>query len=319
MVIVEKCPKCQQLHPEGQLDCTPELTEIKVIKEAAFSIAGAPARYPVSDSLLNEILDSRYRIIRVLGSGGMGKVYAAEHLITGKRYAIKVLNPNLADDEEARRRFAREAKAISAIEHPHIVELYDYGQTAHGVPFLAMEYMEGTTLRAFLAAAPAGGLPVGQAVSIALQMAQALQHVHERGIVHRDVKPDNIQIEVDSSKNVVAKLFDFGIARIQSQEAVTSAAAGPPRTLAYGAPEMYERHDYLSPAIDVYALGVTMFEILTKQRPFGGTGMALLLAHLKETPGSVAELRKDVRIPAELDALISRMLAKEPEVERVTV
>src|SRR5689334_1106645 len=112
MVIVEKCPQCQQLHAEGQLTCTQEPTEIEVIEEVAFSTAGAPPPAPRSDSLLHETLDERYRITRLLGSGGMGKVYAAEHLVTGKRFAIKVLNPQLANDEEARRRFAREARAI---------------------------------------------------------------------------------------------------------------------------------------------------------------------------------------------------------------
>jgi serine/threonine protein kinase len=315
MAMLEKCPQCQQPHPPGQLSCPPEPTEIELveIEEEAFSSVGAPAPAPPTDLLLGQLLDNRYRIERVLGAGGMGKVYAAVHLVTGKRFAIKMLHQQLTNDDEARRRFEREAKVVSTIDHPHIVDLYDYGQTPTRVPFLVMEYMEGATLRSFLGTLSGTAMPVSQAVLFALQMAQALQHVHERGVVHRDVKPDNIQLEVDSLQNMVAKLFDFGIARIQSQEAVTQAAACPPRTLAYAAPEMYERADYLSPAIDVYALGVTLFEILTNQRPFSGSGVELLLAHLKDAPPRASELRQDGKIPAALDALITRMLAKAPE------
>ncbi len=292
-----------------------ESTEIDVVEiaEDAFSAAGRPPPAPPADWLLGQLLDDRYAIERVLGSGGMGKVYAAVHLITGQRFAIKMLHPQMINDDEARRRFEREAKVVSTIDHPHIVELYDFGRTPNGAPFLVMEYMEGATLRTFLGKLTGGAMPVNQAVLIALQMAQALQHVHERGVVHRDVKPDNIQLEVDSAQNMIAKLFDFGIARIQSQEALTQASSGPPRTLAYAAPEMYERRDYLSPAIDVYALGVTLFEILTNQRPFGGSGVELLLAHLKNAPPRASELRRDERIPSALDTMISRMLAKTPE------
>ena len=313
MVSEENASKNQREHPGGRADGEKDATDVAAIPEDLFAATGLPGTSPASYPLLNRDLDQRYRVTRLLGSGGMGKVYAGVHIVTGKRFAIKVLNPELVHNDEARRRFEREAKAVMAIDHPHIVELYDYGQTPTGVPFITMEYLEGSTLRAFLSEAPATGLPVDQAMTIGLQMAQALQHVHERGVVHRDVKPDNIHIEVDRNQVVVAKLFDFGIARIQSQEAVTGAAAGPPRTLAYAAPEMYERSDYLSPAIDVYALGVTLFEIFTKQRPFSGSGVGLLLAHLKETPPNVSQLRRDVKIPTELDALVARMLAKKPE------
>lgn len=318
MAILEKCPLCQQPHPPGQEGCWPEHTELELveIEEASFSDVGQPPpehQGLPEDALLNQVLDNRYLLQRVLGAGGMGKVYAASHLVTGQRFAIKMLHPEYANFDEARRRFEREAKVIRTIDHPHIVELYDYGQTPAGTPFLVMEYMEGATLRSHICALTNGAMPVNQAVLVALQMAQALQHVHERGVVHRDVKPDNIQIEVDDSHNMVAKLFDFGIARIENHEAVTRATSGPPRTLAYAAPEMYERRDYLSPAIDVYALGVTLFEILTNQRPFPGSGVNLLLAHLKETPPRASELRHDGKLPAALDSLIIRMLAKAPE------
>lgn len=322
MAIVEKCPLCQQLHPPdasgAPASCPLEHTEIELleIEEDAFAAAGQPPPEPPSeplDPLLGQLIDNRYQVESVLGAGGMGKVYAAVHLVTRRRFAIKMLHPEYSRYDEARRRFDREARVISTIDHPHIVELYDYGETPAGVPFLVMEYMEGTTLRSYLGKHTSGPMPVNQAVLIAVQMAQALQHVHERGVVHRDVKPDNIQLEVDDSQHMVAKLFDFGIARISSQEAVTQASSSPPRTLAYAAPEMYERRDYLSPAIDVYALGVTLFEILTNQRPFPGTGVELLLAHLKEAPPRASELRQDVKLPGSLDSLIARMLVKTPE------
>lgn len=297
--MLEKCPQCQQPYLPGQSSCAQDHTEQ----------SGPPA--PAPDLLVDDLLDNRYRIERVLGAGGMGKVYAGVHLVTGKRFAIKTLHPQLINDDAARRRFDREAKAVTAIDHPHIVELYDYGKTPSGAPFLVMEYMEGSTLRNYLSSLTQGAMPLNQAVTFALQMAQALQHVHERGIVHRDVKPDNIQLEADSNQNLLAKLFDFGIARIQSQAAVTEIRTGPPSTLAYAAPEVHKSADYLSPAIDVYSLGITLFEMVAKQRPFRGDGFDVVWAHLQEQPPRLSERRQDIKIPQRLDELTAQMLEKD--------
>ena len=149
-----------------------------------------------SDPLVGQLLENRYLVVRLLGSGGMGKVYLAEHQTTQKPYAIKVLHNQLLSDDKALQRFQREARVLRTIDHPQVVEVYDYGQTADGIPYLVMEYLEGTTVRAYLDEVTDGGLPLLQAVTIALQAAQALQHVHERGIVHRDIKPDNISVRV---------------------------------------------------------------------------------------------------------------------------
>jgi serine/threonine protein kinase len=266
---------------------------------------------PLPDPLLGQILENRYRIDRVLGTGGMGSVYLAEHTITRERYAIKVMHRQLAADQAALRRFEREARAISAIDHPHVVEVYDYGQTPSGVPFLVMEYLEGATLRDCLQQIPGSGLPLNQAVSITRQAAQALQHVHECGIVHRDIKPPNIQLTVHDDKTVFVKLFDFGIARIQSQAAVTEIRTGPPSTLAYAAPEVHKSADYLSPAIDVYSLGITLFEMVAKERPFRGDGFDVVWAHLQEQPPRLSERRQDIKIPLRLEELTAQMLEKD--------
>jgi serine/threonine protein kinase len=262
--------------------------------------------------MVGQLLDNRYRLTKLLGIGGMGKVYLAQHTDTQLAFAIKLMHDDLLRDEGALQRFEREARALNSIDHPHIVEVYDYGQTQDGVPFLVMEYLQGTTLRVCLDNLQSEGLPLAQVVNIAIQAALALQHVHEKGIIHRDIKPDNLQLTLLHDRAVFVKLFDFGIARIQSQTGVTAIRQPPPATLAYAAPEIHLSANYLSPAIDVYALGVTLFEMITKQRPFPGSGYEVVWAHMKETPRKLSQCRQDIKIPGQLDELTEQMLAKDP-------
>lgn len=266
-----------------------------------------------ADPLLGQVLDDRYRITKILGTGGMGKVYLATNLNTEKPYAIKVMHAELRHNQDAQKRFSREARAISAIAHPHIVELYDFGYTPAGAPFLVMEYLEGTNLRTYLEENAKDGLPLSQALCVGMQIAQALGHIHKHGIVHRDIKPENIQLIASDEQAIFTKLIDFGIARIQDQAAVTKVSSGPPSTWAYAPPEVHHGSDQPSPAIDIYALGVTLFEIITAKRPFSGDPLAVVWAHLKTVPPRLSQAKPGGNIPADLDALIAQMLEKEPE------
>ncbi|HRI48708.1 MAG TPA: protein kinase [Pseudomonadota bacterium] len=271
-----------------------------------------PLADPVADPLIGQVLEDRYKIDRILGTGGMGKVYLATNLNTEKPYAIKVMHSELLHNEDAQKRFTREARAISAIAHPHIVELYDFGQTPSGLPFLVMEYLVGTSLRTYLDDTKSG-LPLSQALCVAMQIARALQHVHERGIIHRDIKPDNIHLIASDEQAIFAKLIDFGIARIQSQAPVTQISRGLPSTWAYAPPEVHHGAVEPSPAIDIYALGITLYEIITAHRPFSGEALAVVWAHLRTVPPRLSESKPGVGIPEDLDVLVAQMLAKDPK------
>jgi serine/threonine protein kinase len=264
------------------------------------------------DALLGQVFDDRYRLDRVLGAGGMGKVYQATNLNTEKTYALKVMLAEHLDKEDAHKRFAREARAISAINHPHIVELYDFGQTPAGAPYLVMEYLEGTTLRACLKESSDSGLPLNQVLCVGMQITQALAHIHQRGIVHRDIKPENIQLVPHEEQPIFSKLLDFGIARIQNQEAVTQLNRGTPASWAYAAPEMLRGTQDPTPAVDIYALGIVLYEIITGSRPFTGEDMEVVWAHLQSIPPRLSQAKLKVRIPTDLDTLVAQMLEKDP-------
>ena len=315
MASTAHCPSCQAVYPTSQTHCTrdgAELVNIDSTNTPSTMPLAETLGDPLADPLIGQVLEDRYKINRLLGAGGMGRVYLATNLNTEKPYAIKVMHSELLHNEDAQKRFTREARAISAIAHPHIVELYDFGQTPSGLPFLVMEYLVGTSLRTYLDDSGNSGLPLSQALCIAMQIARALQHVHERGIIHRDIKPDNIHLIASEEQAIFAKLIDFGIARIQSQAPVTQIARGLPSTWAYAPPEVHHGAVEPSPAIDIYALGITLYEIIVTRRPFSGEALAVVWAHLRTVPPRLSESKPGVGIPEDLDVLVAQMLAKDP-------
>jgi tetratricopeptide (TPR) repeat protein len=246
------------------------------------------------------VVADRFVIERLAGSGGMGSVYlASDRARTGRPVALKTLGPN-ADAT----RFAREISTLSELTHPSIVRFVAHG-TVDGAPFLAMEWLEGEDLASRLAR---GSLSVRECVGLATCVGEALGHAHARGVVHRDVKPSNIFLPTGNAED--ARLLDFGIAR--SDDAIeltrTGAVVGTP---GYMAPEQARGNRALDPCADVFALGCVLFECLAGRPAFAGPNVMAVLARvlLEEAP-RVSELRKDV--PAVLDELIARMLAKDP-------
>ncbi|HKA60292.1 MAG TPA: serine/threonine-protein kinase, partial [Gemmatimonadales bacterium] len=165
---------------------------------------------PVAD-LVGQVVADRYHVLRKLGEGGMGRVYLAEHVKMGRRSAIKVMNPAMVHDPAALARFNREASNASRINHPNVCAIYDFGETADGLVFLAMEFIEGEPLSDLLIRERV--LPIARATSIFLQTAEALQAAHELGIVHRDLKPDNIMLTKGKGGGDTVKVVDFGIAK----------------------------------------------------------------------------------------------------------
>ena len=258
------------------------------------------------DAMVGRIV-SHYRILDKLGSGGMGVVYRARDQRLERDVAVKVLPPGSLADEQARKRFRKEALALAKLNHPNIAAVYDVGDQ-NGLDYLVMEYVDGDSLAEKLRAGP---LAAQQAVSFAGQLASALEEAHERGVVHRDLKPGNIVI----TRKGHAKVLDFGLAKLlargDGEEATRSFAetGGPVGTPLYMSPEQAEGKA-IDWRTDLWSLGVVLYESLAGMAPFQGeSGWAVLRAIAEENPKPLREIRPDA--PVEVDRIVSRALKKD--------
>jgi eukaryotic-like serine/threonine-protein kinase len=256
-----------------------------------------------------------YRAISLLGEGGMGAVYLAEHPAIGRRVAVKVLHKNYIRDESLLTRFLNEARAANAIRHPNIIEILDSGTIADGTPFLVMELLEGESLGARIRRV--GPLPIATAVEFAYQTASALGAAHKKGIVHRDLKPDNLFVVPDPHEpdRERIKVLDFGIAKLQqgsagdSVKTRTGTLMGTP---IYMSPEQCRGTRTVDHRSDIYSLGIIFFEMLCGQPPFVSEGFGELVnMHLNVQAPAPSSQRPD--IPPAIDAVVLKMLAKNPD------
>lgn len=267
------------------------------------------------DPLVGHTLDEKYRLEERLGVGGMGTVYRARHLLIDRPVAVKVLNQRFVGDEAARTRFRREARAAGRLQHANAVTVTDFGESHDGYVYLVMELLEGRTLRDVLAKeAP---LDAARAVSLMMQISAAVAAAHDAGIIHRDLKPANIFIVQRAEVPAVVKVLDFGIAKLAAEsldedEPMTltqlGAMIGTPR---YMSPEQCNGAE-LTPAADVYSLGVILYEMLTGTVPFSGsTPLAIAMKHTSETPRNPREFVPT--IPAALEEVVLHTLQKGPQ------
>lgn len=265
---------------------------------------------------LGQVISGRYRVQELLGEGGMGAVYLAEHTLMRKRVALKLLHPEMSENEEVLARFKREAEAAAHIEHPNVASATDFGQTEDGAFFLVLEYVEGTSLRKALAG---GALSPPRALHIARQIALALERAHAAGIVHRDLKPENIMLVRKGEDPDFAKVLDFGIARFDPSSA-RGAASGQPLTrlgTILGTPEYMAPEqgagDVVGPTADLYSLGVMLYEMLTGKHPFEGDGLEIMSMHIVAPVPAMSERAPDVRVEPAIEGLVRKLLEKETQ------
>ena len=299
-------PRTSGALPEGSLLQVGAVL-LSVARRSMTAPPGGPATEDDEPPLTpGTVLAERYRIHDLVGSGGMGSVYRAEHLALGNTVAVKVLRTSHCARADIVRRFQREAVAASQIRHPGIVEVTDFGRTPDGRFYLAMELVEGETLARKLARL--GPLPPAEAMSLVRELARALAAAHARGIYHRDIKPENVLLSRDGT----AKLADFGIARLaegprDARETAAGLIFGTPH---YMSPEQAagQRQDGRS---DVYALGVLLFELLAGAPPYlGASATHVLAAHLLSPVPRLPAQGPHGPIPPALADLVARMMAK---------
>ena len=256
-------------------------------------------------------LVGRYRLLRLVGAGGMGSVYEAVDDEIGRRAAIKILHAALAADPQLALRFLNEARAANRIRHPGFVEIYEFGRLPDGNLYIVMEFLDGELLADRFARFPTGA-PIEWTLHLAWQLAAALTVAHERGVVHRDLKPENLYLDRRGGAETLIVL-DFGLAFVVGGDDPTlgrltapGEAAGTPT---YMAPELLTGGEP-GPAVDVYALGCVLYELLTGAPPFVGDRMAVLGRHLASAPAPVRE--RAPWVPVELERLVAALLAKDP-------
>ncbi len=277
-----------------------------------------PQKKPkAADKLIGQLLAGKYKILKKIGEGGMGSVYIATQEPIDRKVAVKVLLGKLAEDQIAVKRFEQEARAISKMQHPNTVTIYDFGSTDDGDGderlYIVMEFLKGQTLTQALRAD--GQVAPARACRIIRQVCASLADAHAAGIIHRDLKPDNIFLtEIGGDKDWV-KVLDFGVAKLADSEGAgtltqTGMIFGTPK---YMSPEQAEGRA-IDHRADIYALGVVLFELLVGRPPFvSDTPVGLLLKHISEPPPPFARIRPELSIDPRLEAVVMKALDKRPE------
>jgi serine/threonine protein kinase len=291
---MKTCPKCGAEYPDTTTLCPSDGIALE----------------KTDDSLLGQTLAGKYRIDERLSEGGMGTVYKGTHVLMDKTVAIKVLRPSLAADEKIVARFSREARAASKISHPHALSVTDFGEDEKGTVFLVMEFLDGQTLKDIIR--QDGPMPLERAVEIVKQVGGALDAAHAQGVVHRDLKSDNIML-LNTMNADYAQVLDFGIAKIKEREGEYDPGLTAPDlvigTPQYMSPEQCSQAPDIDARSDIYSLGVIIYEMLVGHVPFtGGSPTEIMLKQMQQPAPSVLNERSD--LPPAVGQVVARALEK---------
>ena len=293
------CPTCQHTYPDDFVLCPRD---------------GAPLTAQATDSeaQLAAGLSRRFRIVRRLGQGGMGTVFLAEQIGVGNRLvALKVLNRKLLDDPDFLLRFQNEAGSTGRIHHPNVVTIHEAAQGDDGMPYIAMEFLEGESLREVLKRR--GALPVTEVAEILQQAARGLNAAHKLGIIHRDLKPDNLFLTHSDEGELVVKVVDFGIAKLResAMHTQTGMVLGTPAYMSFEQASGM-RSDVLDARSDIYSLGVVVYEMLSGRVPFqSDTPVGYLRKHLMEEPPPFRAVMPGISVPSRIEAVVMKALNKD--------
>ena len=291
------CPICSTEYPANERFCPRDGSALRALGGSATDLVGS-------------IIAERYHVLKKLGEGGMGQVYLAEHVKMGRKSAVKVMNPGMVDNVDAISRFNREAANASRINHPNVAGIYDFGETADGLIYLAMEFVEGEPLTDIIKVN--GVLPPHRASEIARQTAEGLSVAHDMGIVHRDLKPDNIMIGKGRGDSDLVKVVDFGIAKAAASDnqkvTKTGMVVGTPE---YMSPEQLSG-DPLDARSDIYSLGLVTFAMLTGKLPFPSDSMQeTMIMRLTDKPKALSEMMPEMHWPDDVQAVMDKVLERD--------
>jgi serine/threonine protein kinase len=267
-----------------------------------------------ADPYAGKTLADRYEVEKLVGTGGTSIVYRALHLQLRRTVAIKMLKAHLVTDEESKRRFEQEARAVSCLTHPNVVAVYDVGVTKYGEPYIVMEFLQGGSLADLVASE--GRLTYERALPIFVQACSALWHAHKKDVIHRDVKPSNIMIVPTDDDPEFVKIVDFGLAKLRAltgefqRLTKTGEVFGSP---VYMSPEQCTGRK-LDQRTDIYSMGVVMYEAIAGRPPFKEKStIETIRRQIKEPPPRFSEVNPELKIPEELETIILKSLTKNPE------
>jgi tRNA A-37 threonylcarbamoyl transferase component Bud32 len=285
------------------------------VEDVLTTTSSKERRRPQAPTNQPERIGDRYKIEELIGIGGMGAVYRGKHEAMGKTLAVKVLHEDAVANKKAVLRFDQEARAASALTHPHLVSVYDYGVTDDGAPYLVMDYLEGKSLSAIIK--EEGRLNATRALTIFIQIAEGIEHAHKKGVIHRDLKPSNVIITKTDREQDFVKIVDFGIAKLMP------AALGAEANSLTQTGEIFGSPLYMSPEqctgqqldqrSDIYSLGCLMYETVTGRPPLQGANpVQTIMMHVQDDAPSIASTGNNITLPPGLETVIMRCLNKAP-------